>query len=511
MATYLLAHDLGTSGNKATLYSSDGALIKNVTHSYPLHTFNGNCAEQNPLDWWQAVCNSTKELVADINPADIAAISFSGQMMGCVCVDKSGDPVRDALIWADMRSTEQEAVIRAQMPVQDFYHITGHRPSPSYSATKLMWVRDHEPENYKNTYKMLNAKDFIILKLTGRFVTEPSDASSTCLMELDTQMWSEDMLSLCGIQKDKMPEIISSVAVAGNVTEEAARMCGLLAGTPVVCGGGDGVCAAVGTGAVVENRANLCLGTSSWISYASKTAVYDEEMQIFNFAHIVPGYIMPCGTMQTGGGSLSWAYEQLATFAKNKNTIDKPATYKAICDAVERSPVGAKGLVYLPYLMGERSPRWNAEAKGAFVGLTMDHTTGDMFRAVMEGVAMNLSIILETYRKSGAAIDRLVAIGGGVRNEIWRQILADVLGVHIDVPNYLEEATSMGAAITAGVGAGVFRDFNVIEKFLHNEYAYCPDLTKKDRYNELKAIFDECYQQLVHIDSKLHSFAQKRT
>ena len=510
MANYLLAHDLGTSGNKATLYTTDGKLVKNVTHSYPLHTFNGSCAEQNPLDWWRAVCNSTKELVAGIDPADIAAVSFSGQMMGCVCVDKNGEPVRDALIWADMRSTEQETVIRAQMPVRDFYHITGHRPSPSYSATKLMWVRDNEPENYRKTYKMLNAKDFIILKLTGRFITEPSDASSTCLMELDTQKWSEDLLHLCGIQKDKMPEIISSVAVAGGVTEEAARLCGLIAGTPVVCGGGDGVCAAVGTGAVVENKANLCLGTSSWISYASKTAVYDEGMQIFNFAHVVPGYIMPCGTMQTGGGSLSWAYEQLATFGQDKKNMDKTATYKAICEAVEKSPVGAKGLVYLPYLMGERSPRWNAEAKGAFVGLTLDHTTGDMFRAVMEGVAMNLSIILEAYRKSGAMIDRLVMIGGGVRNVIWRQILADVLGVCVDVPNYLEEATSMGAAITAGVGVGVFSDFNVIDKFLHNEYTYTPDTTKKARYDELKEIFDACYYQLTDIDAKLHSFAQNR-
>lgn len=509
MASYLLAHDLGTSGNKATLYTTEGALVKNVTYNYPLKTLNGNCAEQNPNDWWRAVCESTKTLIADINPADVAAVSFSGQMMGCVCVDASGEPVRDSLIWADMRSTEQEAVIRSQMPIRDFYRITGHRPSPSYSATKLMWVRDNEPENYKRTYKMLNAKDFIILKLTGRFVTEPSDASSTCFMDLDSQKWSDDLLSLCGIDKDKMPEIISSVAVAGGVTAEAARLCGLLEGTPVVCGGGDGVCAAVGTGAVVENQANLCLGTSSWISYASKTAVYDKDMQIFNFAHVVPGYVMPCGTMQTGGGALSWAYEQLAIFGRAKEEINKPATYDKICEAVEKSPLGAKGLIFLPHLMGERSPRWNPEAKGAFVGLTMNHTTGDMFRAVMEGVAMNLSIILEAYRSSGADINQLVMIGGGVRSVIWRQILADVLEVRVDIPNYIEEATSMGAAITAGVGIGAFDNFNVIGKFLKNEHTYTPDPAKKPLYDELKRIFDDCYHQLEAIDSRLHSFAQR--
>ena len=494
MKTYLLAHDLGTSGNKATLYTTEGELVKSITYGYGLKVTNGNWAEQDPMDWWRAVCESTKALTEEIDASKIAAVSFSGQMMGCVCVDKNGEPLRDAMIWADMRSTEQEKQVRSNIGEKEFYNITGHRISSSYSATKLMWVRDNQPEIYARTAKMLNAKDFIILKLTGKMVTEPSDASSTCLLELGTQKWSDKVIDVCGLDKSKFPDIIRSIDVAGTVTSEAASACGLLSGTPVVCGGGDGVCAAVGTGAVAEGKAYLCLGTSSWISYASKAPVCDEKMTNFNFAHIVPGLVAPCGTMQCGGGSLSWAVDNLCKFDREfKDKSEKNRLYEKVCEAVEASPVGAKGLLFLPYLLGERSPRWNEKAKGSFVGLTLEHNTGDMLRAVMEGVAMNLSLILEVYRNEGAKIDDLVLIGGGARSHIWRQILADVLGVSIQMPNFLEEATSMGAAITAGVGVGAFEDFNVIDRFLKTEKTYYTNKESNEKYKNIKKNFDDCY------------------
>ena len=491
---YLLAHDLGTSGNKATLYSTDGQLVKCITYGYDLKVSNGNWAEQDPMAWWGAVCESTKALTAEVNAADIAAVSFSGQMMGCVCVDKNGEPLRDAMIWADMRSTEQESNLRANIGEKEFYNITGHRISSSYSATKLMWVRDNQPEIYARTAKMLNAKDFIILKLTGKMVTEPSDASATCLMDLGAKQWSDTVIDACELDRAKLPDIICSIDVAGTVTDEAASACGLLSGTPVVCGGGDGVCAAVGTGTVAEGRAYLCLGTSSWISYASKTPVCDEKMTNFNFAHIVPGLVTPCGTMQCGGGSLSWAVDTLCKFDREfKDKNEKGKLYDTVCSAVEASPTGAKGLLFLPYLLGERSPRWNEKAKGSFVGLTLEHGTGDMLRAVMEGVAMNLSLILDVYRNEGAKIDDLVLIGGGARSPVWRQILADVLGVSIQMPNFLEEATSMGAAITAGVGVGAFNNFNVIDRFLKTERIYEVNKENNEKDNKLKKNFDECY------------------
>ncbi len=499
MEKYIVAHDLGTSGNKATLYSLEGKLIKSTVFSYDLITGANTAAEQRADDWWKAVCESTKKLLDGINSADIAAVSFSGQMMGCLCVNDKGEPIHNALIWADMRSTAQEKEIRSRIDGAEFYKITGHRISSSYSLTKLMWIKDNEPEVYKNTYKMLNAKDYIIFKLTGKFVTEQSDASSTCFMDLNTLSWSDEIFEISGIDKAKMPEILPSVAVAGRVTKEAARLSGLAEGTPVVCGGGDGCCAAVGTGVVKEGVANCCLGTSSWISIATKKPLCDEKMTSVNFAHIVPGYIMPCGSMQTGGGALSWAVNTMFDgFEKSKNEI-----YALVGEEVANSPVGAKNLLFLPHLIGERSPRWNDKAKGSFAGLTLNHNRGDILRSVMEGVGYNLDIILNTFRKSGADIEKLILIGGGARNAVWQQILADIWGVDVAVPNYLEEATSMGAAITAGVGIGAFDGFDVVDKFIKISKENKPDSSKAEKYSEMKKLFDEAYISLENIFEKL--------
>ncbi len=499
MEKYIIAHDLGTSGNKATLFSLEGRLVKSTVFSYDLITGDNNSAEQKADDWWKAVCETTKELAAIVNSANIAAVSFSGQMMGCLCVDEKGEPIHNALIWADMRSVKQENEIRERISEQDFYKITGHRISSSYSLTKLMWIKDNAPEVYKRTYKTLNAKDYIIYRLTGRFVTEPSDASSTCLMDLNTLKWSDEIIETAKLDKDKMPEIIPSVAVAGTITREAARLCGLMEGTPVVCGGGDGCCAAVGTGVVKEGVANCCLGTSSWISVATKAPIYDEAMTTFNFAHIVPGYIMPCGTMQTGGGALSWTVNNMFKgFDKSKDEI-----YEIVNVEVSKSPVGAKDLLFLPYLIGERSPRWNDKAKGAFLGLTLNHDRGDMLRSVMEGVGYNLDIILNAFRKSGTSIDKLILIGGGARNKIWQQILSDIFGTPILVPNYLEEATSMGAAITAGIGIGAFEGFDAVNSFIKIIKENTPDLAESKKYFEMKELFEEAYCSLGNMFEKM--------
>ncbi len=499
---YILAHDLGTSGNKATLYDTDGNLIKSVTYSYELIIGEKNVAEQRPEDWWLAVCKGTKELLSAVNAKDVCAVSFSGQMMGCVCVDDRGAPLRNALIWADMRSTEQEARLRQIIDDKSFYNITGHRLSSSYSITKLMWVRDNEPDIYARTYRMLNAKDYIIYKLTGNFVTEFSDASSTCLLDLNTMSWSQTLLSASGLDREKMPTILSSVDIAGNVTREAASLTGLCEGTPVVCGGGDGCCAAVGTGVVKEGIANCCLGTSSWISIATRKPVFDKGMTTFNFAHIVPGHIMPCGTMQTGGGSLSWAVESLFADA-NGNLVDKGAIYNAVNREVNASPIGANKLLFLPYLMGERSPRWNTKARGSLVGLTMAHGRGDILRAIMEGVGYNLDIILQAFKESGAFIDDITLLGGGARNESWQQILCDIFALDVKVPYDLESSTSMGAAITAGVGVGVFDSFDVTDKFVKISNVRTPNRENSHAYNEMKLLFEDTYRQLFPIFEKM--------
>ncbi len=493
MTSYIIAHDLGTSGNKATLYDSDGQMIASAVASYKLITC-GPGAEQRADDWWDAVCQTSRKLSAMVNPKEIVAVSFSGQMMGCLCVDRDGHPLRNSLIWADMRSTKQENQLKSQIGAADFYQISGHRLSSSYSLTKLMWIKENEPDVYRHTYRMLNAKDYMIYRLTNRFVTEPSDASSTCMFDLNRLDWSDELIRIAELDRDKLPEIIPSVAIAGHVTREAAEATGLMEGTPVVCGGGDGCCAAVGTGVVREGIANCCLGTSSWISLASKKPIYDEDMTAFNFAHIVPGYIMPCGTMQTGGGALSWAANIL--FGGTEH-IPRPLSddiYATIGKEVEASPIGANRLLFLPYLMGERSPRWNDRAKGSFIGLTLGHTRGDMLRAVMEGVGYNLDIILDAFRNSGEQIDELVLVGGGARNACWRTILSDIFDLPLLIPSALEEATSMGAAITAGVGVGLFDDFSASDRFVRIQARQEPNSSSQAIYRDMKSLFEAAYQ-----------------
>ncbi|MBQ2820433.1 MAG: xylulokinase [Thermoguttaceae bacterium] len=491
---YILAHDLGTSGNKATLYSEEGKLTASVTMEYELLLSNGNWAEQRANDWWQAVCLSTRKLLETVDPRDIAAVSFSGQMLGCLCVDVNGEPLDNSIIWADMRSSEEEEIIRGRIAESDFYRITGHRISPAYSLFKLLWMKRNKPEIYAKTHQMLNAKDYILFRLTGNFQTEYSDASSTCMMDLNTLQWSQELLETAELDASKLPELKSSIDTAGTVTAEAARATGLLEGTPVILGGGDGACAAVGTGCVREGIANCVLGTSSWISITSDVPIFDEGMTTFNFAHIVPGKIMPTGTIQTGGGALSWAVKTLYG--------QEDSSYSLMQKETVQSPLGARGLLFLPYLIGERSPRWDAFARGSFVGLTLDHHRGDMIRAVMEGVAMNLDLVLKVFEKR-TDIRELITIGGGARNDLWLQIFADVFGKTIVKPNVLEEATSMGAAITGGVGVGLFEDFQVIDRFLQPEENFAPNLENTGKYGKFKQLFDESYFALKDIFKKL--------
>lgn len=502
MSRYLLAHDLGTSGNKATLYTTSGELVKSIVSSYDTNYFNGNWAEQNPHDWWEAVCLSTRELLIGINNKDIAAVSFSGQMQGCVCVDKERNPLRPAIIWADQRATKETDQLTQKIGEKEFYKITGHRASPAYSIEKLMWVKHNEPEIYEKTHKMLLCKDYIVLRLTDEFMTDYSDASGTNAFDLNKMDWSKEIIEAGQIDINKFPRLVTSTHIVGGVTHEAAGQTGLWPGTPVVMGGGDGVCATVGASCVNVGDAYSCVGSSAWVGATTKEPIYDDQMRTFNFAHMVPGLIMPCGTMQAGGASYSWLKNEIAKYESQDAIKQGISPYILINEAIERSSVGSKGLIYLPYLLGERSPRWNPDAKGAFIGLKMEHERGDIFRSVLEGVTLNLNIILSIF-KEHIDIKEMIVIGGGAKGEVWRQIMADIYGMPILKPNYIEEATSMGAAIAAGVGVGVFQDFEVARTFFKIEDTINPIKTNQAVYEKIEPIFEECYDSLVGVYGKL--------
>lgn len=496
---YLLAHDLGTSGNKAVLYSEDGKLVYSCTKSYGLKVENANWCEQDADDWWGAVVEVTREVTQKVDPKDIAAVSFSGQMMGCLCVDGNGNAIRNSLIWADMRAADEEKYLKDNIDGKAFYDITGHRIASSYGGPKMMWIKNNEPDIYAHTYKFLNAKDYIILKLTGNFVTEYTDAASTAFWDLKAHKWSEKIVEVSGVDMDKLPLALPSTAIAGKVTKQAAAITGLLEGTPVVCGGGDGVCSAIGTACTKVGLAHSCMGTSSWIALTSDSPVTDDLMKINTWPHIIPDHYLPFGTMQSGGGAFNWALKELYSYSNDKDKFDV-STMEAAA-----SPIGAKGLLFLPYLIGERSPRWNPNAKGVFAGLTLEHNRGDMMRAVMEGVALNLGVILKSMQRCGCTVDNIVTVGGGAKNALWRRIFADVYNVRIQKPDYTDEATSMGAAVTGGVGVGLYDSFDVANKFFTIEDTTLPIAENNEKYNAIAELFDECYESLVPLFDKLHN------
>jgi len=498
MPRYVLAHDVGTTGNKATLYDEDGALVRGAFLPYATSYPRSGWAEQNPEDWWRSLCLNTVRLLREsgVSSADVACIVFSGQMMGAVPVDVQGRPVRDAIIWADMRAVDQAAAVAERIDPRRVYALTGHRLSASYSAAKILWLKVMEPESYKRTHKFLHAKDFLVAHLTGVFATDHSDASGTNLYNLEAGAWGEELIDAFGIGFEKLPEIHRSTAVVGAVHSTAAAETGLRAGTPVVIGGGDGSCAATGAGVIKAGVAYNYVGSSSWIGVATEKPILDPEMRTFTWAHLLPGMFTPTGTMQAAGSSYQWARDELAAGERLVAERLQRSPYWLLDQEVSQSPAGASGLLFLPYLLGERSPRWNPEARGAFVGLTIRHRQPDMLRAVLEGIAFNLRVILEAFRAQGAVIDALRVIGGGARGAVWNQIMADIYGLPVLRLSLLEEATSMGAAVAGGVGVGLWKDFSHVEQMIQIEREMRPDPRRQPLYDELYRIFNEVYSAL---------------
>lgn len=487
----ILAHDLGTSGDKATFYTADGVLLGSATAEYPMHVFNGCWAEQDPEDWWRAVCESTRRLLAETktNPADVAVVALSGQMMGCTPVDARGEALRPSILYCDQRAVEEERQIAARVGEARFYDIVGHRVSASYSIEKLMWVKAHEPEVYARTAKTLCAKDYVNAKLTGRMATDYSDASGTNAFDLNAFRWSEEILAAAEIPLEKMPEALPSTELVDRVTPAAAAATGLLEGTPVAVGGGDGSCAGVGAGAVAPGIVYDCLGSSSWIGLATDRIVPDPARRVMTWAHCVPGMLHATGTMQTAGSAVKWFVEKFG--------VD----YAAAADV----PPGANGLLFLPYLCGERTPWWNPDARGVFVGMDLATTKEQMYRAVLEGVANSLAYIRDIFRDYVDCGDVLRVIGGGARGDTLVHLLADACRCRVQTLEGVASATSTGAAVTGGVACGLFPDFSVASRFAVTAEEIAPDPARADLYARRRALMVEAYRAIEPIYGKLRT------
>jgi xylulokinase len=494
--SYILAHDLGTTGNKANLFNESGALIASHTEHYEVSYPHPAWAEQDADAWWRAVAKSTQALLAKMPEAKdaIAAVSFSGQMMGVVPVDVQGNALRSCIIWADQRAVQEADDFVARCGADAIYTSTGHRASAAYTAAKMLWLKRHQPEIYAATHKFLFAKDYCVLKLTsdgigGEAVTDYSDASGSTLFDLASRRWRADFLDALELDEGKLPDAVASQSVVGSVTQSAAAQTGLHAGTPVVIGGGDGACATIGAGCIEPGEAYCVLGTSSWIAMTTYAPILDAQKRTFTFHNLPANAYMPTGTMQTACASRDWLIRVLGAEVPD--------------DAIARVSAGAQGLMFLPYLIGERSPWWNPKARGAFVGLSMVHDKAEMARAVLEGVAFNLKIILETFKEGGASIPTIRLIGGGAQSQVWQQILADVWNMPIHLPELLSEATSWGAAVAGGVGVGLYPGWEIAKAQTRTGRVVEPNPHNTARYAEHYALFKQTYLALEPVYNKL--------
>ncbi len=461
----LIAHDLGTTGNKASLHDNSGRLLAAATVGYPTRYAADTTSEQDPKDWWRAVVAATRQLLSTTGTAagQVDGICVSGQMMGLVLLDAHGEPTRPAMIWSDQRASVQAATLADGFGEAAAYRITGNRIAAPYTLPKLMWVRDNDPAAFASATELCVAKDYVNFRLTGRLATDRSDASHTGAYDLATGTWSPELLAAAAVDAALWPEILDSTDLLGTLTPSAAEELGLLPGTRVVTGGGDGPMAAVAAGCVtVDSPGYVCLGTSAWYACATIAPVLDAQERSFNLCHVVPGLFTPTATTQTGAGSVQWAAEALAEAPDEVG--------KLISDAAE-ALASDEGLYFLPYLIGERSPWWDPNASGTFVGLRMHHRRPHLTRAVLEGVGYSLALCMAPLRTAtDAGID---VIGGGAASDTWLALLADIWGVPVRRRSVTNQANSLGAAVTGLVGLGE-ADFSIAPTLSSVEAEFVP-------------------------------------
>ena len=500
----VMAHDLGTSGNKAILANENGNIIASSFSGYETYYPEIGWAEQNQQDWWDAFRVSTIDLLEKVPGAkrNIAAISFSGQMMGCTPVNKAGRPLCRAIIWSDQRAFKQKEVLSSLIDDDIAYKTTGTVMIANYLAAKICWLKDNHSEIYKDTYKFLQAKDFIVLRLTGKFCTDYSDASATNLFDIKKKEWNGDILSTAGIDIHKLPELAESTKVVGRIKSDIAEEIGLRAGLPVVIGGGDGPCATVGAGASKSGTCYNIYGSSSWNSLTTSEPLYDDLRRTFILNHLDPNLYMSLGTMQSAGASFEWLKNWIndSEGSSGKNT---GITFEELLRRAENAEVGSKGLIFLPYLMGERSPYWDTEVKGAFLGLTRVTGKNEITRSVLEGVVYHLKIILDILEENSGKIPEIRLIGGGGKSRLLQKIMADIWGKTIISMEYMEEATSLGAAIAGFIGIGAIKDFYEAEQIIKINDKVYPDEANSMKYLKYYEIFKQAYNDLKKINHKI--------
>lgn len=454
---YLLGVDIGTSGTKTVMFDTQGHTVASATVEYPLYQPQMGWAEQDPEDWWQATAETIRQVIAKsgANPEDIKGIGLSGQMHGMVLLDGDGKVLRRSIIWCDQRTQAECDQITELVGRERLIEITANPALTGFTASKVMWVKNHQPEIFEKTRKVLLPKDYVRYRLTGEYASEVSDASGMQFLDVPKRTWSREVLEKLGIPYDWMPAVYESQEVSGKVTRAVAELTGLKEGTPVVGGGGDQASGAVGNGIVKSGIISSTIGTSGVVfAYTDKVSI-DPKGRVHTFCHAVPGTWHIMGVTQGAGLSLQWLRNEFGGEEKDLAKFMGIDPYVLMSAEAEQAPAGCNGLIYLPYMMGERTPHLDPYCKAAFFGLSAAHGRSDMIRAVMEGVSYSLLDCLNIIRELGAPVTEVRASGGGGRSKLWRQIQADMFGHDIYTINS-SEGPALGVAILAGVGAGEY-------------------------------------------------------
>lgn len=487
---YLLGLDIGTSGVKALLISVEGKIISTKTVSYPLTTPHSGWAEQSPHDWWEATVEVIKETVSNnlIDSTQIKGISLSGQMHSSVFLDEKMEVIRPAILWSDTRTSEQCKEIYTK--VGGLNQLIGYVSNPAlegFTAPKILWLKENEPENYQKVKCILLAKDYIRYRLTGELFTEVSDAAGTLLFEVIKKRWSTGLLEKLEIDPDLLPPVLNSFDLAGEITKNIAEQTGLKFKTPVVAGGADNACGAVGSGIIQEGRVMVSIGSSGVVLAQTDNPQADQEGRIHLFNHACPNSWYMMGVMLSAGMSYEWLEKKLFN-----NSLD----YPKLDQLAEEIEPGSEGLLFLPYLYGERTPHNDANARGVYFGISGKHDQRHFTRSVLEGVTFALKDSLELIKDKGVKVKEIRAIGGGAKSSVWQQILADILGKEINLLN-VEEGPAFGAALIAGVGVGVYGSFTeAVSGIVKVQKTIAPRIQNTEKYNRYYQLYKKLYYSL---------------
>jgi xylulokinase len=507
MKEKIIAFDLGTGGNKAYLYDLEGNCLASAFVPYQTHYPQVGWHEQRPADWWSAVVESTRTLLNEngVDKNDILCLAISGHSLGAVPVDQAGNLLRDETpIWSDIRAQKEVEKFFHTIDADEWYLTTGNGfPAACYTLFKVMWYRDHEPEMWKNVYKILGTKDYINFKLTGNMFTDFSYASGSGIYDLKGWKYSPEFIHASGIPADVWPEIVPPTHLVGNLTNQAAEQLGLGTHVKVVCGGVDNSCMALGAKNIRDGRVYTSLGSSAWIAVSSEQPVLDKRYKPYVFAHVVPGMFTSAVSIFSAGTSFGWVKDNLCNDLIAEVGAGNKEIYSLMNEIAGQAPLGSNKLLFNPSLAGGTSQDSSVYIRGAYIGLDLKHGKPELIRAAMEGIAMNLRLRLDLLRMYTQLEDEILFVGGGARSRFYLSIFADVFNTRIVKTNIDQDAAALGAAAIAAVGCRIWENFEKIDRIHKVVEVVVPDQKNNAKYEKLLPVFSLAAEYQAKISDAL--------